>query len=341
MNEGGSFASNSYPMDLPCLLSTSPSHVICFIESHENSGLARKPMWVHGSTHNEMVAQEARPLIIVTVPSVNVAVPPSAVRSQELSGPSYQVPRCVPNQVQLQTSSHYATPYQIFKQPGEVRSLGNLVDARGAGEFEEQVREENDKKHVRGDFGESIKADDETDEGNSAAAVLDNDEQVREPRIRQSHRSQWQAMYQELCNYHARFGTCHIHHTYKENVPLLRWVKRQRYQYTLLLEGKRSRMTKERIKALEAIGFVWHYQEATWYDHLEDLKAFKRVHGHCNVPSKLKENPKLAAWVQCQRKQFQRLRRHRESNLTPQRIFDLESLGFEWETKRNKRCDSD
>jgi len=98
-------------------------------------------------------------------------------------------------------------------------------------------------------------------------------------------------------------------------------------------------MTKERIKALEAIGFVLHYQEASWYDHLSELKAFKRVHGHCLVPSKLEENPKLAAWVQCQRKQYQRLRKNRQSNLTPQRIIELENVGFEWETKRSKRTD--
>jgi len=199
MNEGGSFASNSHPMDLsyPCFLSTSPSHVIYFIESHENPGLARKAMRVHGSSHNEMLAQEAQPLIITTVPSVNVAVPPSSLWSQEVSGPSYQVPRCFPSEVPLITSTLNATPYQILKQTGERRSLGNLFHAHDAEEVEEQVWKEKNKKHVVGDFGGSIEADDETDEVNSAAtaAALDNDEQVREPRIRQSHRNQWQVMY--------------------------------------------------------------------------------------------------------------------------------------------------
>lgn len=332
MNECVSFASISYPRDL---LSPSISPAIYVIDYLANSGLAHKAMWVQGSTSNQMLAQEPQPLVIVTVPSVTVAARPSAVQSQEVSLPSYQVPRCFPNQVQLLPSPHLATPDSILKQSQRRRNLGNLQYACEAGEANEEEREEDENEHEE----VSIEQNDEALELNSSA-VLKNDGQVVEPKIRYSHRSQWLAMYEELCNYQACFGTCHIHHTYTENVPLLRWVKRQRYQYKLLLEGKRSRMTKERLKALEAIGFVWHYQEASWYHHLADLKAFKREHGHCNVPSKLDENPKFAAWVRCQRKQYQRLRKNRQSNMTPQRIVELESVGFEWETKRSKRRNS-
>uniref|UniRef100_A0A7S4I127 Helicase-associated domain-containing protein n=1 Tax=Odontella aurita TaxID=265563 RepID=A0A7S4I127_9STRA len=38
---------------------------------------------------------------------------------------------------------------------------------------------------------------------------------------------------------------------------LARWVKRQRYQYKLMSEGKRSTTTEERIRELERAGFVW------------------------------------------------------------------------------------
>lgn len=40
----------------------------------------------------------------------------------------------------------------------------------------------------------------------------------------------------------------------------------------------------------------------TFEEQLEALKQFKREHGHCNVPSKYPEDPKLASWVKEQRK---------------------------------------
>mmetsp|Transcript_22515 Transcript_22515/g.45340 ORF Transcript_22515/g.45340 Transcript_22515/m.45340 type:complete len:82 (+) Transcript_22515:145-390(+) len=64
------------------------------------------------------------------------------------------------------------------------------------------------------------------------------------------------------------------------------WVKDQRTQYRLRREGKQSSMKNEKIRELEAIGFVWVLQaKVKWEERLAQLKAFKEEHGHTNVPS--------------------------------------------------------
>ena len=76
----------------------------------------------------------------------------------------------------------------------------------------------------------------------------------------------------------------------------MHWVKRQRYQYKLKKEGKHSNMTNEREEALNRLGFVWDSHAVFWEERFNELKAFRDTHGHCNVPTKLPDNPQLAIW---------------------------------------------
>jgi len=66
-------------------------------------------------------------------------------------------------------------------------------------------------------------------------------------------------------------------------MALARWVKRQRYQYKLLQEGKRSTLSKDRVQALDDVGFVWDSQRAAWLERLGELKQFRKEYLHCNV----------------------------------------------------------
>lgn len=93
-----------------------------------------------------------------------------------------------------------------------------------------------------------------------------------------------------------------VPHCYKKNIGLARWVKRQRYQYKLMVDGKQTTMTDERVKLLEDVGFIWDSHAATWEERLNELREFRRIHGDCNVPSSYAENPKLATWIKCQRR---------------------------------------
>jgi hypothetical protein len=143
----------------------------------------------------------------------------------------------------------------------------------------------------------------------------------------------WEDNFHELTRYCQRTGNCLVPNCYKESPTLARWVKRQRYQYTLMIEGQTSAMTEERVKMLEEVGFVWDSQAASWEERLEELKVFRKTQRHCNVPTGYSENISLGTWVKCQRRQYTLLKDGRKSYMTTQRIHDLESIGFEWQLR--------
>jgi len=158
-----------------------------------------------------------------------------------------------------------------------------------------------------------------------------------EGRFRPYQAGQWNERFTDLKTYSEANGNCLVPHTYKQNLPLARWVKRQRYQFKLMSEGKSSTMTDERVQALGAIGFIWDSQGAAWGERLEELKEFRSVYMHSNVPSNYSENPQLATWVKCQRRQYKLHMEQKPSNMTAQRIRDLETIGFEWLLRSYKK----
>lgn len=167
---------------------------------------------------------------------------------------------------------------------------------------------------------------------------FDEDDDDDERRFRPYQAGRWTEKFAELCDYRKEMGHCLVPHTYKENLPLARWVKRQRYQYKLMMEGKCSTMTEERVKALEEIGFVWDSQGAAWEERLGELEEFRRTFMHCNVPSNYAQNRPLATWVKCQRRQYKLFAEGKQSNMTPKRIAQLENMGFEWELRSYKKA---
>lgn len=89
-------------------------------------------------------------------------------------------------------------------------------------------------------------------------------------------------------------------------------------------------MTDERIQHLESVGFVWDSHNTIWEQRIAEIEEFRRLHGHVTVPSTYKENMKLATWVKQQRRQYKLFSQGRPSNITLERIEQLQSLGFEW-----------
>ena len=61
-------------------------------------------------------------------------------------------------------------------------------------------------------------------------------------------------------NNNERKGNCLVPIGYKDNVQLSNWVSTQRQEYKLRKDGRSSRLTAEKIKKLEDIGFVWEAQ---------------------------------------------------------------------------------
>lgn len=111
----------------------------------------------------------------------------------------------------------------------------------------------------------------------------------------------------------------------------LQQVKRQRYQYKLRQAGQQSTLVASRVQVLEDVGFVWDSHAALWEERLNELKDYRRVNGHCNVPSTYPKNKQLSTWVKCQRRQYRLTGKGKSSNLTEERIAALDDLGFVWD----------
>lgn len=158
------------------------------------------------------------------------------------------------------------------------------------------------------------------------------------PKIRFHQKEQWMERYQELVKkYYKKNGRSHDSGiTGKEDTPLARWVKRQRYNYNLRKAGKPCPLTDERVKLLDKLSFVWNPKEKAWEERFEALVAFKEKHKHCNVPSHYPPNQSLADWVKFMRhKQKHYVSNGLGSLFTLDRIIQLNELGFRWSGRPN------
>lgn len=168
----------------------------------------------------------------------------------------------------------------------------------------------------------------------SNGSVLDscdasmNDSNFFDSTNRNSHVEQWNQRYIELDQFQREFHHCLVPLHWPRNPSLAHWVKRQRHQFRIKREGKHSTVTDERQAILEGLGFVWDSHAAGWIERWNELREFKKRHGHCNVQKKDPENPQLAVWVKCQRRQFKLQSEGRNSNMTKERIEKLHVLGF-------------
>jgi hypothetical protein len=175
-------------------------------------------------------------------------------------------------------------------------------------------------------------AEDEDDEVASATAEPDGG-----VRFREYQAEIWSEKFEELCLFRRQQGHCHVPHHYMENLGLAQWVKRQRYQYKLKLDGKRSTLSDERVRLLNQIGFIWNSHDAVWEERLQDLMLFKQIHGHCMVPSNFEPNVQLAIWIKRQRRQYKKYTLGEASSMTPERIARLEAIGFVWDCRKQNK----
>ena len=133
----------------------------------------------------------------------------------------------------------------------------------------------------------------------------------------------WMDRFELLRNYKEAHGDCLVPRSH----PMLsRWVTRQRTNYRLLKEGKKSPITQKRIDLLNSIGFKWSVLKVLpWIDRYEALRNYKEAHGDCLVP---RRHPMLGRWVNCQRMQYKLLKEGKKSPITQERIDLLNSIGF-------------
>ncbi len=177
--------------------------------------------------------------------------------------------------------------------------------------------------------------DDRTDLGQTSSS--NDDEPIG---LTDHQAAMWTKRFEELVLYREKFGHCLVPHKWSENLALATWVKRQRYQWKLRDQGKRSTLTKDRREALDTLGFVWDSHNAIWEERFNELVEFKRVNGNVNVPSTYK-NHTLSVWVQCQRRQWKVMKEDTSgietttNRIKQSRVQRLEALGFVWEPRKN------
>ena len=91
-------------------------------------------------------------------------------------------------------------------------------------------------------------------------------------------------------------------------------------------------MTADRIRVLESVGFEWETTVGFWKERVDQLREFKVQFGHCLVPIKYAANLKLGKWVSNQRSNYKLYQEGKPNPMTAERIRQLESVGFEWDT---------
>jgi hypothetical protein len=132
-----------------------------------------------------------------------------------------------------------------------------------------------------------------------------------------------QEMYSALLDYRKRYGNCRVPWQWRKNPRLAYWVGRMR------AAKRRNKLTEAQIQQLDKIGFAWDFElpqewKRIWEQRVKELKAFKRRHGHCNVPCNYPLNPALGHWVSSLRY------KKKHGKLTEERVRLLDGLGFSW-----------
>lgn len=101
------------------------------------------------------------------------------------------------------------------------------------------------------------------------------------------------------------------------------WVSAQRRA------AKRPGYPEERRAGLDSVGFEWSPRESNEVMRIGELEAFKKEHGHTDVPQNHPGG--LGLWVRNQRA--------REDSETPARRARLDALGFKWSVNQEDRAD--
>jgi hypothetical protein len=68
----------------------------------------------------------------------------------------------------------------------------------------------------------------------------------------------WNERFAKLENFAKEYGNCLVPQHYKKDPKLGYFVKNQRRQYKLMMDGTKSSMTEEKKQRLDSIGFAWN-----------------------------------------------------------------------------------
>ena len=131
--------------------------------------------------------------------------------------------------------------------------------------------------------------------------------------------AKWEHYFSRLKDFKATQGHCRVPARWDVDPKFASWVSTQRIFFS------KDKLSPERIAKLESIGFQWDPFSDEWEKNFALLKLFQSEHGHCRIPARWENNPKLGRWVSVNRIL------HSQEKLLPDRVARLEALGFDWE----------
>ena len=115
----------------------------------------------------------------------------------------------------------------------------------------------------------------------------------------------------------------------ESGISLYNWLNALRYARNHPEAKKKSVITDDDIKKLEALGIVWDIEFQTFYDIAE---TYYKENGTLDMPKSKKINDKcIGTWLANERKKYH------AGKLTPEEIQKLEKIGMNWNESNNDR----
>lgn len=135
---------------------------------------------------------------------------------------------------------------------------------------------------------------------NSASTSISSDDSVAAAN-RSQQSTRWNQRFQELLEYRNQHADCNVPYLWPHNRPLSEWVKRQRHQFKLKMEGRHSALTEKRQSLLTSIGFVWNSRASLWDARYQELVEYCQEFGNVRVTKKTSQHRALSVWLKRQR----------------------------------------
>jgi hypothetical protein len=152
-------------------------------------------------------------------------------------GASYEYDPYMP--VERRPYSHFYNPHEHSTHQDSIPSISLTNSFK-----ENQVRPPSESPVSLCSTG-SAKQVVTPDRGTALPVTSGAEAAIPEKRFKAFHEEKWNEHLQQMCEFKSEHGHCLVPHTFPENQHLARWVKRQRRQYKLMLEGsKTSTMTQ-------------------------------------------------------------------------------------------------
>jgi hypothetical protein len=134
------------------------------------------------------------------------------------------------------------------------------------------------------------------------------------------HEEKWRRRYAELVAFVVRHGNCNVSQSPGKQQDLGRWLNLQRVLY------RKGKLAADRVGLLEKVGISWEPYDQSWEALFADVQAFRKEHGHCNIPYKHNLGKvRLRGWLDRQRYL------HKEGRLHAERFRRLSALGVAWD----------